>query len=46
MLTKTAPQFLKVLYKWTPQDWQEAKLLHDLNNPTEKKVTPHIYPKQ
>jgi hypothetical protein len=27
MLTKIAPQFWKVLYKWTPQ---EAKLLHGL----------------
>jgi hypothetical protein len=29
MLTKIAPQFCKVLYKWTPQ---EAKLLHGLKN--------------
>jgi hypothetical protein len=27
--SKIAPQFRKVLYKWTPQ---EAKLLHGLNN--------------
>jgi hypothetical protein len=29
MFTKIAPQFRKVLYKWTPQ---EAKLLHGLKN--------------
>jgi hypothetical protein len=29
MFTKIAPQFHKVLYKWTPQ---EAKLLHGLKN--------------
>jgi hypothetical protein len=29
MLTKIAPQFWKVLYKWTPL---EAKLLHGLKN--------------
>jgi hypothetical protein len=29
MLTKIAPQFWRVLYKWTPQ---EAKLLHGLKN--------------
>jgi hypothetical protein len=29
MFKKIAPQFRKVLYKWTPQ---EAKLLHGLKN--------------
>jgi hypothetical protein len=29
MFTKIAPQFRKVLYKWTPQ---EPKLLHGLKN--------------